>query len=104
MLRHARRAFSSTPRASPSSEAARGFGYTAKYLLRDSKDVQVTILDRWPTLWTRAWHNRAGPPGGEERAGRLRGRGYGSEDSRTPGMSSSGILLMPIDHAGPIYR
>ena len=50
MLRHARRAFSSTqsPRVAIVGSGPGGF-YTAKYLLRDSKDVQVTILDRWPT-------------------------------------------------------
>ena len=48
MLRLARRAFSSTPRVAVVGSGPGGF-YTAKYLLRDSKDVQVTILDRWPT-------------------------------------------------------
>ena len=50
MLRHARRAFSSTqsPRVAIVGSGPGGF-YTAKYLLRDSKDVRVTILDRWPT-------------------------------------------------------
>jgi adrenodoxin-NADP+ reductase len=50
LLRHARRAFSSTqsPRVAIVGSGPGGF-YTAKYLLRDSKDVQVTILDRWPT-------------------------------------------------------
>ncbi len=52
MLRHAaRRALSSAkpaPRVAIVGSGPGGF-YTAKYLLRDSKDVQVTILDRWPT-------------------------------------------------------
>ena len=50
MLRAARRALSSTPapRVAVVGSGPGGF-YTAKYLLRDSKDVQVTILDRWPT-------------------------------------------------------
>ncbi|CAH0363699.1 unnamed protein product [Pelagomonas calceolata] len=50
MLRLTRRAFSSTPspRVAVVGSGPGGF-YTAKYLLRDSKNVHVTILDRWPT-------------------------------------------------------
>lgn len=52
MLRHAaRRALSSAkpaPRVAIVGSGPGGF-YTAKYLLRDSKEVRVTVLDRWPT-------------------------------------------------------
>lgn len=49
MLRRAtRRALSTAPRVAIVGSGPGGF-YTAKYLLRDSKDVRVTVIDRWPT-------------------------------------------------------